>query len=162
MTTREPFLARGALFALTLTPPLITLVTLPLGSSPPSLVHAAGCLVATWLCTVLVGGLMHVAVNWTAPRLLARVRPLGLAYAGIAAVAASSVVVGLLLLMPWLGAIGHAIDDNLITFILYGSVGIAAIYLVAARAAAIVAARARIQTDRALASEEDALRNRLA
>jgi hypothetical protein len=162
MTPREPFLARGALFALTLTPPLITLVTLPLGSSQPSLIHAAGCLLATWLCTVLVGGLMHVAVNWSAPRLLDRVRPRGLAYAGIAAVAASSVVFGQLLLMPWLGAIGHAIDDNLITFILYGSVGIAAVYLVAARAAAVVAARSRVQSDRALASEEDALRNRLA
>ena len=35
----EPFLARGALFALTLTPPLITLVTARLGSGPVSVVH---------------------------------------------------------------------------------------------------------------------------
>ncbi len=150
------------MFALTLTPPLITLITLPLGTSEPTLIHAAGCLISTWLCTVLVGGLMHFAVNYSAPRLLARVRPVGLAYAGIAAVAAASVVLGLLALTPWLGAIGHAIDHNLITFILYGSVGIASVYLVAARAAAVVAARSRVQADRALAMEEDALRNRLA
>ena len=162
MTAGEPFLARGALFALTLTPPLITLVTLPLASNPHSLVHAAGCLIATWLCTVLVGSLMHFAVNWSAPRLLERLRPPGLAYAGIAAVAATSVVVGLLALMPWLGALGHAVDENLITFIFYGSVGISAIYLVLARAAAVVAARSHLQSDRMLASEEDALRNRLA
>ena len=162
MTSREPFLARGALFALTVTPPLITLVTLPLGSTPPSLMHAAGCLLATGLCTVLVGGLMHVAVNWSAPRLLASVRPTWLAYVGVTAVASSSVIAGLLILMPWLGALGHAVDENLISFVLYGSVGIAAIYLVGARAAAIVAARTRVQSDRVLASEEGALRNRLA
>ncbi len=162
MTPREPFLARGALLALTVTPPLITLVTLPLGSSPPSLMHAAGCLLATSLCTVLIGGLMHAAVNWSAPRLLVIVRPPWLAHAAVAVVAASSVVIGLLILLPWIGALGHAVDENLITFVLYGSVGIATLYLVGARAAAIVAARSRVQSDRALASAEDALRNRLA
>jgi signal transduction histidine kinase len=158
----EPFLSRGALFALTLTPPLITMVTVSLGSSPPTLLHAAGCLVATWGCTIVVGGLLHFSVNWSAPRLLARFRQRWIAYAGIMAVAACAVVLSLLALMPWLADLGHAVDENLQSFVLRGSVGLAAVYLIAARAAAIVAARAKVQADRALASEEDALRNRLA
>ena len=160
--SREPFLGRGAFLVLTLTPPLITLVAAPLGSSPPSLVHFAGCLLATWVCTLVVGGLMHFSVNWCAPRLLERMRARWLAYAGIAVVAASSVVIGLLALMPWLAGLGHRMDENLLTFVLSGAVGISAIYLIAARAAAIVSARAKVQTDRTLASEENALRNRLA
>lgn len=158
----DPFLARGAPFALTLTPPLITMVTVPLGTGEGGLVHAAGCLIATWVCTLVVGGGMHFAVNWSAPRLLNRFRQRWLAYAGITAVAATSVVLGILLLMPWMTALGHGIDKNLITFTLSGSVGIVAFYLIAARTAAVVMARSKVQTDRTLASEEDALRNRLA
>lgn len=158
---REPFLARGALFGLTLTPPLITIVTAPMGSEPATVVHLAGCLLATWLGVLGVGGLMHVAVNFSAPRLIARF-PLRAAYAGIAAVAAISVLVGLAGVLPVVARLGHGIEQNLVTFVIRGAVGVSALYLIAARLAAILAARSAVQRDRMLASEEDALRNRLA
>src|ERR1700678_1509542 len=67
--TQAPFLARKALFGLALAPPLLTLLTAQIGLEV-SLSKALGCLAATWICTLLVGGALHFVVDSSARRLL--------------------------------------------------------------------------------------------
>ena len=136
----QPFLPRRALLALTAVPPLITLVTLPLSSG--SVLHQAACLVAQWATALLVGGVLHAGVNAARPR-----------FGAIAATALGQlwVVASLLVVLPLLPALGHAIEPRLATFVLSGAVGLAAAYLLAARAMATLQSR-----------REDALKSRLA
>jgi two-component sensor histidine kinase len=151
----EPlFLARSALVALAIVPPVLTLVTSPL-SAESSAAHSARCMLATWLSTLLIGGAMHALVNLAAPRLFARVRPRRLALALVIALAQLAVVLGLIALLPPLARLGHRIDEHLSLFVFFGAVGLASAYLIGARAASVIGERSRRQ-------EELALLNRLA
>jgi hypothetical protein len=137
-SAQAPFLPREALLGLTLAPPLITLLVEQFGERP-TLVHAAFCLLATWVCTLTVGFALHFAVNWSAPRLFAAVRPALLAGAAVMAVAATTIVLGMLVVLPRLSWVP---PEELPTD-LARALGIGGLYVIVARVATVLVARAR-------------------
>ena len=138
-SAQAPFLPREALLGLTLAPPLITLLVEQFGEKP-TLVHAAFCLLATWVCTWTVGFALHYAVNWSAPRLFAALQPPLLAGAAVMAVAATTIVLGMLVVVPRLSWVP---PEELSTDIARG-LGIGGLYVIVARVATLLIARARI------------------
>jgi sensor histidine kinase YesM len=157
----EPFLAREAFWALTLVPPAITLLIAQGGPDPPEPGRAAGCLLATWLCTIVLGFALHTVTNWTARLLGADVAPRLPALALMTGAGAATVVVGLLVLLPRLAFIDPNLARPLGPFIARG-LAIATLYVVAARLYTTMAERNRRAAERARSSEDLALRARLA
>jgi LytS/YehU family sensor histidine kinase len=114
----------------------------------------ASCLMSTWICTVVCGLSVHLAMNFLAPRLLARLAR-SLAVLAIAGISAAIIVVDMLLLMPhlvWL-------DSNFATsrtplFVLQALI-VGLVYVLGARVFTWM-------RDRAEDAREGALRARLA
>ncbi|MBK7863850.1 MAG: histidine kinase [Archangiaceae bacterium] len=156
-----PFLSTRALGVLALVPPVLSLLTTPLESAEVSAAHSARCLLATWLTTLLLGGSLHLWVRFAAPRLLARL-PRRAALALVVAVGQAAVVLGLAALAPLLVRAGHRIDAHLSLFVFFGAVVLTAAYLIGARLDSALAERHQLQVDLTAASEEHALRSRLA
>jgi two-component sensor histidine kinase len=157
---RSDFLAKEALWVLMLTPPLISLLMAELGSSLPSPANAAGCLLSTWICTLGAGLILHHAVNWSAPRVFGAVRNRLAAWALLAVIGATSILLAMLAILPRLGWLSPHSQEDMPTSVLR-ALALGALYLASARVAAVVAARARNQAARVRTSEEDATRSRL-
>jgi signal transduction histidine kinase len=147
-----PFLAREAFYWLTLATPVITLLIAQQGDTRPSLERAAGCLLSTWFCTVLVGLLLHVVVNAIAPRIFARVSSAWTASIAIAAIGAFVVSIAMRLLLPRLAWLDVNLAGPLGPFILRG-LGVGAVYVAGARLYTWLGARARVAAERAKESE---------
>jgi hypothetical protein len=156
----SPFLAREAFYWLTLATPAITLLIAQVGSTPPTLDRAAGCLLSTWLCTVVVGLLLHGVVNALAPRLLGRGVHAG-PVAAMAAAAAATVTLAMRVLLPRLAWLDPNLAGALTPFILRG-LAVGGLYVAGARLYTWLSERARRDALRATESEALALRARLA
>ena len=157
----EPFLARDALFGLTLAPPLVMLLTVQMGVQMPTMSRFAGSLLANWIATVVVGCVVHLVVNFSAPRLLATIAPRWFAYVTISMIAAVSVIGTLLAILPPLGVLCSSIQEGSTPLLMRG-IGIAAAYLITARTVAVLGGRAKREGELARTSEAVALRARIA
>jgi two-component system sensor histidine kinase AlgZ len=156
-----PFLAREAFYWLTLVTPVITMLIAQDGGSAPTLERAAGCLLSTWLCAVVAGLALHLAMNGVAPRALASSQPRAvaiviLALTGVATVTAVSAV-----LLPRLAWLDPNLAGPQAPFIAR-ALAVGLVYVSAARLYTWLSSRARREAERARESEERALRARLA
>jgi two-component system sensor histidine kinase AlgZ len=151
---KRPFLAREALYWLMMSAPAIAALLCNVGLRV-ELDRIAACLLSTWLCTVVCGLSVHLALNAAAPRLFGRTsRPV--AVLAIAAIAATVIVVDMELLMPrlvWIDP-SFAPSPRLWIFVFQALV-VGAIYVLAARLFTWL-------QDRAEDAREGALRARLA
>lgn len=157
---RSPFLARETFHWLTLLAPATTLLVSKLGSGPAPLDRVAGCLLSTWVCTVVTGLSLHLVVNWSAPWLLARA-PRVVATAAIAVVGAATVVTSMSALLPRLVWLDPNLSGPRLPFVLQALV-VGTLYVVGARLYTRLATRAQAEAERAREGEERALRARLA
>jgi signal transduction histidine kinase len=148
--TRAPFLARKALFALALAPPLLTLITSQIGPEC-TLRKALGCLAATWICTLAVGFALHFVVDSSARRLLSAGVGLPATVAALAAIGAVTIVVGMAIVLPCLAWIPQR---DFVSLVLR-ALGIGGLYVIVARLTAVLMARAK-------ASDAGAARARIA
>jgi signal transduction histidine kinase len=148
----SPFLAREAFYWLTLATPVITLLIAQQGDARPALDRAAGCLLSTWFCTVLVGLLLHVVVNAVAPRILARVSSAWAAAAAIAVIGVIVVSAGMRLLLPRLAWLDVNLAAPLGPFIVRG-LGVGTLYVSGARLYTWLRERARAAAERARENE---------
>ncbi len=149
---KRPFLAREALYWLTLFAPAITLLIANLDGKP-QLDRVAACLLSTWVCTVVCGVAVHLSVNAAAPRLFARLST-RLAVLALAGGVAALVTVIMLALLPHLVWLDPNLAKPAAPFVLQALV-VAAVYVAGGRLATRLRERARD-------SEERTLRARLA
>lgn len=157
---RPPFLARETFYWLTLLAPATTLLVSKLGSEPAPLERIGGCLLSTWVATVVAGLSLHLVVNWTAPWLLARTSR-AVAAVAVAAAGAATVVACLSALLPRLVWLDPNLTGPHLPFLLQALV-LGTLYVVGARLYTHLVTRAQAAADRARDSEERAIRARLA
>ena len=149
---KRPFLSREAVYWVPLLAPAVTLLIANM-ETKPRLDRAVGCLLSTWVCTVVCGLTVHLLVNWLAPRLLARLSRV-VAVAGLALVVATVVTVEMLVLLPHLVWLDPNVAKPPTVFVLQALV-VSALYVICARLATWLG-------DRARDAQELSLRSRLA
>ena len=149
---KRPFLAREALYWLPLLAPAITLLISNM-ETKPRLDRAAGCLLTTWVCTVVCGLSVHLLVNWLAPRLLSKMS-LALAVTGLGAAVGTVVTAEMLLLLPHLVWLDPNLAKPPALFVMQALV-VSVLYIAGARLATWLG-------DRARDAQELSLRSRLA
>ena len=137
---KRPFLAREALYWLPLLAPAITLLIANM-ETKPRLDRAVGCVLSTWVCTVVCGLTVHLLVNWLAPRLLSRLS-LPLAIAGLATAVGTVVTGEMLVLLPHLVGLDPNVARPPTVFSLQALV-VSALYVMGARLATWLGDRAR-------------------
>ncbi len=155
-----PFLAREAFYWLTLATPVVTLLVAQDGSGLPTLERAAGCLLSTWMCTVAAGLSLHLAMNFTAPHVLAATRSRALAALLLLVIGAVTVIAVMLVLLPRLVWLDANLAGPKAPFI-GRALAVGVVYVAAGRLGTFLAARAQAEAARAKESESLALRARL-
>lgn len=157
---KRPFLDYRAFAGLAAGIPLVLLLTSRLGDALPSPGHFAGSALATGVCTLLVGGLTHLAINAGASR-LAPVLGSSLAfYAALTVIGLFTIIASMSILLPQLIPLCPVIEGrrNVLTM---QAVAIGTLYVAVSRIVALMSDRARVQTAFAHQSEIRALHSRI-
>ena len=156
---KRPFLAREALYWLTLLAPAITLLVANIDGKP-ALDRVASCLLSTWICTIVCGVSVHFLVNAMAPRLIARTST-PVTVLALGATVAALVTAEMLELLPRLVWLDANLSKPPAPFVMQALV-VAAFYVLGARLATWLGDRAQEAKERAAESEQRTLRARLA
>lgn len=157
-----PFLSPGAFGVLALGMPALTLLVTDPGWQGTALGAAPGCVLASWIAILGVGGAVHVVANLIAPRLLAPGRSVLAGTATVGAAVTATSVGAMLVLLPRLEHLApHLAEPGGHATPIARAIAVSLLYVAAARGHALLRGRAREAAERARESNEAALRARL-